>query len=156
MNFKDLKRGYAVYILDKSKMAISTVKVKDVSLPHVDPKFVSTSMVVDVTLETEGDDSPSVVTYCMPCDADVAYPQNKVISIDRANLLREVESMKAMSEQALAQVERHRDIIQRATNLIAELDPSQREKQDMENRLTAIENSIQNMMSLLTKSSEQL
>lgn len=136
-------------------MILTTETVKDVSLPHVDPNFTSTSMVVDVTTSANPDRS---TTYCMPCDTDIAYPQNKVITTDRANLLREIESIKSMSEQALSQIDHHRAVIGKASALIAELDPVQREKQavearfnSMESRFSSIEDSMTKMMNILTQ-----
>lgn len=143
MNFKDIKQGYSIYVLNKNLLTISTEKVKSISLPHVDVKFANTSMVVDVTTDA--------ATYCMVADTDIAYPENKVITTDKVNILREVESLRTISEQALGQIDRHKEIIEKANALIADLDPTQKEKQVNEARFNSIEANIQKMMTMLTK-----
>jgi len=143
MKFKDLKQGYQIYLLDKSNMTFCVEKVSNVSLPHIDAKVTSTQMVVDVTTDKN--------TYCMSADSEVAYPLNKVVSTDKQNILREVEAIKAVAEQALAQVEQQTQTVSRCNQLIADLDPAQKEKQATEARFASIETSIQEMMSMLKK-----
>lgn len=146
MEFKNLKSGFVVYLLDKSDMSFSTEKVVDVSLPHIDAKITSTNMVVDVTTDK--------TTYCMMADAEVAYPANKVIATDKANILREVDATMAMSEQALAQVPKHEEIVSKCKKLKAELDPVQKEKQAMEARLGKLEKGMDEITTLLKKLTE--
>lgn len=146
MEFKNLKSGFMVYLLDKTDMSFSTEKVVDVSLPHIDAKITSTNMVVDVTTDK--------TTYCMMADAEIAYPANKVIATDKMNILREIEATMTMSEQALAQVPKHEETIVKCKKLKAELDPAQKEKQAVEERFGKIEKSMEEITALLKKLTE--
>ena len=143
MEFKNLKAGFVVYLLDKADMSFSTEKVVDVSLPHIDAKITSTNMVVDVTTEN--------TTYCMLADANIAYPANKVIATDKMDILREIDAEMMISEQALAQVPKHEEIVSKCRKLKAELDPTQREKQATEERFNKLEKSMTEMMEMMKK-----
>lgn len=154
MNFKDLKPGYSLHILDKPTMTYTTERVTNVSLPHIDPKYNNIGMIVDITTDKQ--------TYCTPSDTDIAYPADHVITTDRQHILREAEAIRATSEQALAQTDFHKSIIAKSNNLIATLDPTQREKQatearfnNIETRFNNIESSIEKVMTILTKLAPQ-
>lgn len=141
MNFKDLKQGYPIYILDRKALSAKTVNITDISLPHVDAKFGgATNLVVDITTD-EGQ------TYVMIAESESAYPDGMVISTCVDHILREITSMRNTSQQALDRVDRERVIVERCDNLLAELDPSQREKQKTEERFAKIERSQQEMKS---------
>ena len=143
MFFKDLKSTYPVYILDRSSISVSTPKVIDVSLPHVDAKIGgATSLVVDVTAD-DGN------TYVVMSDCDVAYPEGKVISTELPPILREINAMKSGAEQSLRQVDVNKEIVTKCNNLLADLDPVQRERQQTEARFTKIEDMQRQMYEML-------
>lgn len=133
MNFKDIKQGYPIYILDRKALCAKTVNVTDVSIPHIDAKIGgATNLVVDITTE---DGQP----YVMLADTEVAYPDGKVISTKVEHVLRELTSMRNTAQQALDRVDKERQTVERCNALLADLDPTQREKQQTEARFTKIE-----------------
>ena len=74
-------------------------------------------MVVDVTIDAKG----ATKTYTIPETATITYAANLVLSTDKEGILREVEAMKSASEQALAQVDKHKDTIAKCDELLEEL-----------------------------------
>ena len=145
MNFKDIKQGYPIYILDRKVLSAKTVNVREVSLPHIDAKIGGpTNLVVDILTE---DGQP----YVMMADTEVAYPDGMVISTKVEHILRELTSMRNTAQQALDRVDKERQTVERCNNLLAELDPAQREKQQTEQRFSKIEQMQQQMFEMLKK-----
>lgn len=147
MQFKDLKQNYPVYILDKQKVSFIPGKVISVSFPHIDNSNTMSigKMVVDVVIEAGGKSA----TYSIPESMSVAYANDIVISTDRDGIFREVEAMKNNAEQALKSVEHHREVLAKSEGLLAELNPALKEKQKNEQRLTNLENSIEDLKKMM-------
>lgn len=148
MLFKDIKQNYPVYILDKQNVTFIQGKVTSISLPHIDnsnPMVIGKS-VVDVTIEANGKGA----TYTMPEDKSMVYAGSLVLATDKESIVREVEAMKASAEQAIANVEKQKEIASRSTNLLTELNPIFKEKQENEKRMTKMENSIEELKGMFT------
>lgn len=149
MLFKDIKQNYPVYILDKQNVSFIQGKVTSISLPHIDnsnPMLIGKS-VVDVTIEADGKGA----TYTMPEDKSIVYAGSIVLSTDKESIIREVEAMKASAEQAIANVEKQKEIASKSTNLLTELNPIFKEKQENEKRMSKMENSIADMGSSIAE-----
>lgn len=146
MFFKDIKQNYPVYILNKQDVSFSKGKVTSVSLPHMDnsnPMVIGKS-VIDVAIEVDGKSA----TYTIPENLSIVYAGDIVLSTDRDGIMREVEAMKSSSEQAIKNVERHKMIVEKSTSLLVELNPIFKEKQENEQRLTKMENSIEELKNM--------
>ena len=109
-------------------MTISDSKVISVGFPHMDmnnkPQLGQSQMVVDVTIESEG----KTATYTIPENLSVTYAGDIVLSTDKQGLLCEIEAMKNSAEKVLESVPRQREIIDKATTLLADLNPIYKEK----------------------------
>lgn len=138
MAFKDVKQSYSVYILNKQTMTIEGGKVMSVGFPHMDLNSKPTQMVVDVTIESSG----KTATYTIPENLSVTYAGDIVLSTDKQGLLYEVEAMKNSAEKVLESVPRQKEIIDKATSLLSELNPVYKEKQENEQRFSKMESSI--------------
>ena len=140
MLFKDIKQNYPVFILDKQNVTFIQGKVTSVSLPHMDNSnpIVMGKSVIDVTIEADGKGA----TYTMPEDKSMVYAGNLVLSTDKDCIAREVEAMKTSAEQAIANVEKQKEIVEKSTVLLTELNPVFKEKQENEKRLSKMEQSI--------------
>lgn len=149
MLFKDIKQNYPVYILDKQKVTFIQGKVTSISLPHMDNSnpMVMGKSVVDVTIEADGKGA----TYTMPEDKSMVYAGSLVLSTDKESIVREVEAMKASAEQAIANVEKQKEIASKSTNLLTELNPIFKEKQENEKRMNKMESSIKEMGSTISE-----
>lgn len=157
--FKDIKQNYPVYILNKQDLSVVQGKVVATTFPHVDmnaqkvtPTAISPTnslgnqMVVDVTIEAGG----KTATYTIPESLSVTYAGNIVLSTDREGIAREVEALKSSAEQVLLSVEKQKEIVEKTTALLAELNPVYKEKKENEERFTKIESSVAEMKTMLS------
>ena len=140
MLFKDIKQNYPVYILDKQDLSVIQGKATSVSFPRMDmnPKIGKTEMVVDVTIEVNG----KTGTYTIPEGLSVTYAGNLVLSTDKQGLSGEIEAMKNNAEQILASVDKQKEILEKSSSLLAELNPVYKEKQETEKRFGSIETQV--------------
>lgn len=152
MLFKDIKQNYPVYILDKQDLSLTQGKVTAIGFPRLDmnPKTGKSDMVVDVTIDANG----KAGTYTIPDSLSITYAGNLVLSTDKMGLAGEIESMKTTAEQVIASVDHQKEILQKASSLLAELNPAYKERQETEQRFNKIEGSIsriEEMMANLVK-----
>lgn len=149
MQFKELKQNYPVYILDKQEFAIIQGKATAVSFPRleVNPKNGKTEMVVDVTVEANG----NTATYTIPENLSVTYAGNLVLSMDKQSLMPEVDNMEANADQVLTSVPNAQKIKERAPMLRSELNPIYRERQETEKRFNAIEDSVNEIKIMMSE-----
>lgn len=149
MYFKDLKQNYPVYILDKQTLTLTQGKAVAVGFPRMEmnPAAGKSGMVVDVSIVADG----KTANYVIPENLSVTYAGNLVLSVDRQGLAGEVESMKVTAEQAIASVEQQKQILEKSTMLLAELNPTYREKQETEQRFSKIEASMGELKDMLSR-----
>lgn len=149
MNFKDIRQGYPVYILDKQALSLSEGKVTAVGFPYfpaqTPPGSHSLGMSVDVTIEAGG----KAATYTIPEQLSVTFAGNLVLSTDRSGLAAEVESMRTAAQQAIEGMQRQKDIIAAADGLLIQLKPEYRERAETEKRFSSLEGAMADVKSLL-------
>lgn len=148
MTFKELKQGYSIYVLDKDDMCVRTAKVMNVSSPHIDKKGfeLGANLVVDVVLDING----AIATYTFKEDTDTGYFSSTVITVDKQNIVREVEAVKTQSEEALSQVDMHRNRLQKCNDILVEFNPAIKEKQAIDQRFVKLEGSIDEIKNMLS------
>lgn len=154
MLFKDIKQNFPVYILDKQNMSFTQGKVQSVSFPHIDnssPMGMGKT-VIDVAIEADGKSG----TYAMPENLSVVYAGNVVLSTDRDGIMREVEAMKASAEQVIASINKQKEIVEKSTKLLTELNPEYKAKQENEQRLSNLENSMREFQSSMKDLKEMM
>lgn len=150
MLFKDLKAGYPVYFLDKNETKYYQGKVISVAVPRYDSSQIgisqqATSLVVDITIEANG----ATRTYTIPETASITYAGYLVLSTDKDGILREVEALKAASEEALSQVEIHKQTVINCNQLLEDLNPAFAEKRAQDKRIEGIENEVKSLGAVL-------
>ena len=150
MAFKDVKQNYSVYILNKQDMTITDGKVVSVGFPHMylnqKQTIGQSQMVVDITIES----SNKTATYTIPENLSITYAGDIVLSTDKVCLAREVESMKNTAEKIIESVPKQKEVIEKATALLADINPVYKEKKETEQRFAKIEESINRMESTVT------
>ena len=148
MIFRDIKQGYPVYILNKRELTISQGKVASAGFPRLDtnPMTGKTEMVVDVSVD---DGSGKTGSYVIPEGLSVTYAGDLVLSTEKSGLSGEVEAMRSAAEQALASVDRQREIVDKAGALLSELNPAYREKAENDRRFDALEGSVGELKGLV-------
>lgn len=157
LQFKDIKQNYPVFILNKQELTVTQGKVTAAAFPRLDlnPQKAATSptqMVVDITIEANG----KTATYTIPEQLSVTYAGDIVLSTESTGLVSEIEAMKASAEQALANVNRHKEVLAKASDLLASLNPAFKQKQETEKRFGQIESSIGEIKDILKAQQEAM
>lgn len=139
MLFKDVKQNYPVYVLDKQELTISQGKVQSVGFPRMDMIHSSTSsLVVDITIEVNN----KTATYTIPENLSITYAGNIVLSTDKEGLTHEIEAMRNSAEQVINSVDKQKEILEKSTKLLSELNPAYKEKQEADMRFSSLESQI--------------
>ena len=154
MLFKDIKQNYPVYILNKQDLSLTQGKAVQVPFPRMEmnQKTGKTEMVIDITIEANG----KTATYVIPESLSVTYAGNLILSTDKMSLASEIEAMKNTAEQVLASVDHQKEVLEKSSSLLAELNPVYKEKQETEQCFGKIENSINRMEELMKKQQEMM
>lgn len=149
MTFKDMKQGYPVYMLHKGEdMKAGTGKVVTATAPRFPQQYGggnALSMVVDVTIEADGANK----TYTIPADSTVVSAGNTVLSVDRDGILREVEAMKAESEDVLSSMDKHRMRAESCEKILTEWNPELAEKKRQDERIGSLENGVNELKGMI-------
>ena len=150
MMFKELKKGLPVYILNKSTVEYSQGKViQDATPPRMSPTF-GQGLLTDVSIEQSGVSK----IWTLPADQKVAEMQNDsdtIISIDKSTILAMIKSIYGECESYLEGVPHYEEKLEKAKQLIAELDQTYKQQQQTEERFTKIEKSIDGIQDALSE-----
>lgn len=107
-----------------------------------------TTLIVDVDLNIEG----KVVSYSIPENLEITYTNNGlVLSTDPNKLVNEVNVLHQEAKDQLGKVEYYQNVIKKIPDLMAELNPQLKEKQETDRRLNTMESSISTMQSDISK-----
>lgn len=144
MNFKELKKGFPVYILNKQTLEYNQGKViQDATPPRLNTNF-GQSLLTDVSIEYGG----SSKIWTLPADQKVAEMQNDnevIISTDKNTIITMIKSINSECQSYLDGVESYKNRLELSKKLIAELDVTYRQQQQTEERFTRIESAIENI-----------
>lgn len=153
MTFKDIKQNNTVFILDKNNLKVISAKVINASQPKIDMSkpnscMSGTTLIVDIDLNIEG----KTVSYSIPENLEITYTNTGlVLAIDPNKLVNEVNSLHREAKDQLAKKEYYEEVIKKTPDLMAELNPQLKEKQETDRRLNTMESSISNMQSDISK-----
>lgn len=153
MTFKDIKPNNTVFILDKNNLKVIPAKVINTSQPKIDMSkpnscMSGTTLIVDIDLNIEG----KTVSYSIPENLEITYTNTGlVLAIDPNKLVNEVNSLLREAKDQLAKKEYYEEVIKKTPDLMAELNPQLKEKQETDRRLNTMESSISTMQSDISK-----
>lgn len=117
----------------------------------VNPTAGISGMVVDLAIEVNG----KTANYVIPESSSVAYAGNLVLSVDKSGLATEVQAMKAGAEQHLASVEHQKQVLEKSTSLLEELDQTFKERQEADKRFSKIEDSVNELKDMVSQIMKQ-
>ena len=152
LQFKDLRSGNPVYILDRNgEMNILMAHAAtDASMPHIDYNSTQMNlqrpnqMIVEVNIDIDG----KTQQFVIPEDSTVTVtPDNRVLSTDIAPILREVETLRQRSQEILASVDANKARINRCDELLEAWNPELRAKRETERRFSTIDQTISELRS---------
>lgn len=144
MKFKELKKGFPVYILNKDTIEYSQGKVIQDATP---PRISNITMVVDVSIEQSG----TTKIWTLGSDLEVAQTDNTFISTDKNIIVTMLKSMQQEYDNYLKGVENVKDKLSKVNKLVGELDVTYKQQQQTEARFSRIEDSIKVMESTLSE-----
>lgn len=159
MQFKDIKQGQPVFILDKSEMTINQGKVVN-NVYHVDSNnnFGSVftqqnnTMCRDITIESNGKSNIYVISELL----EIAKAGNIVLSTSSEALTKEINDICDDAKEKLANREYYQMIVNKTPELLVTLNPSLKKEQETETRLKAVEGSVQEVKDLVKTLVEKL
>lgn len=155
--FRDLQKGYAVNILDKtgSVPAYKIGTVVSVSSPRFDnkvqpagfPPQFSSERVVDLTVETDG----TTLTYVVPETGSVASSTGVTLACETTSIASELRSIIKRSKDALAGVDNHKATIEQCETILSQIEPSYAQGKAQSERMDKVESSLSKMEETMTK-----
>lgn len=148
MQFKDIQQNYPVFIFNKAELKVYQGKVVNKGFPYPDRNnLAQAKSVIDFTIEVDG----KTAVYTIPDDLSITYANNLVLSPDKASIINEVEALKGSSEQILSSVDRHKEIVEKTSALLAQLNPAYRDKKETDSRLSTLEASVKDIKGMIEK-----
>lgn len=160
MQFKDIKQGQPVFILDKSEMATNQGKVIN-NVYHVDSNnnnygsvFTQQSNTIyrDVTIEIGGKSS----VYVIPELLETTKAGNIVLSTSSEALIKEVNAICNDAKEKLVNRDYYQMVVDKTPELLVTLNPALKKEQETETRLKAVEGSVQEVKDLVKTLVEKL
>lgn len=162
-----LRAGAPLYIFNRNEVALAIGEVVSCNQSQQFPNVTPTNwaqmptLVVDVVARVNGQE----YTYPkLPANQVIADVQGTalVVSESREAIINEIERCRKESERVLADVDRHKQIVERCGEMIAELNPqikieAQREKElqelrDQVGELASVKNELTELKKLLAAS----
>lgn len=155
MKFNEYKQGFQIYAITSTADGIKVEQrnISNVSVPYfpqmqiTDFKQIGQNKVVDITIEASGGGTK---VYSFPENSSVASAPDGVVFTDREGAIRELTAIKAQSENALKDVEKHKNNIETCTRLLSELDPVAKKDAEVDARFNKIESSMSEMKQMLS------
>ena len=148
MQFKDIKQNQTIFILDKQEFTVVQGKATSVGFSRVgtNPSTGKTEMLIDITVEYDG----KTGNYAVPEHLSIAYTGNLIMTPNQADIVAEIKSAQHASDQYFAAEPHHRKVRDKAPGLLADMDPTYKEKQQTEQRFKTIETTVQDMKAMLS------
>lgn len=141
--FKDLKQGHTVHFFNRKTADYQQgIIASDPSLPHY--QATMPTMVVDVAI-TAGQDTK---TYSIPETLSTTYYGDTCISTDISDILREIDQLSNQADAALSAIPTWEKVKQQCSDLRDTLNPEVKEKKLLDQRMTKLENNMDNMTSM--------
>jgi len=153
MQFRDIKQGQSVYILDKANMELNQGKVVNNTF-HVDSNnnfgssvFTQQSNIMcrDITIEIAGKTS----IYVIPEQLETTKAGDIVLSTNQESLIKELNSICSDAKEKLANRDYYQMIVDKTPDLLVTLNPALKKEQETETRLKAVEGSVSEIKDLV-------
>ena len=136
--FKDLKKGFQVYLLEKGEVPEyfigNIVNVSEPRFQNAQPGLSYTQMqerVMDLTIEYKGQTS----TYVVKENENVAMPNVLTISCNQDAITNEVNALARNSKEILDSVERHEKTITACDEIIKKLNPTYAKSKEQDEKI---------------------
>lgn len=164
--FGTLRKGTPIYVLKKEPtLSVETGEVAEVSAPAISNPITTFQPGFPMQQKTSVDVKAKLGEQTcefkqLPTDTAVFnyFDKKIVVSDSKDEILREIESMRNISADALASVDKHKEIVSRCDELMAELNPhvrraaeSAKAMQSLNSRVDGLERSIGDVKGMLSE-----
>lgn len=146
IQFKDIRAGHMVHLLDKTNIEYTEAKVDSVRPPYFAPNNISATKVVDITLNVKG----SLKTYVVAENATVSYADSLLLATDKQQVTLEVQSLRGTAEAAVKAYDSNVATVEKCDKVLEQLDQSIAEKRETERRFASLERKLNELISKLT------
>lgn len=144
--FKNAKVGQIIHILDRKTADYYIGRVEQpVCAPHFEPN--NPTLMVDVVICVDGQNK----TFSIPENLSATYAGDLCLATESADLLTELNQMEIQGEKDLAEVPRIEKMLKAIKERKIQLDPQLKEKKQQDERMTKLENSVQNLADMFQK-----
>lgn len=143
MTFKDLKVGDTIYIVEKTNAEAKTAKVISVT-PSVGMPPGQIGIYIDVTVST--DQGNKVYTVNQDWESAFSNNNNTIVTQNVNVVLQKLRETRKECEDIVSNIDHYKENITKCDNLIASLDPSFREKQEINERFANLESKYSQML----------
>ena len=148
MRFRDLHPNYPIFVLNKQNMTILQGKVINRGFPYTDrTNLTQQKMLIDFTIEVDG----KTATYAIPEDLSVTYANSLVIAPEKANFTGELEATITSADQVIASVPKLEEDRDKAKQLLSEISPTYKGKQETDERLGKLESTMGELKGMVEK-----
>ena len=164
--FKDARVGQTLYFFDQVNCSVEPYRIVSVGATRLEANYnqagaakagtpglpvvpgynpSQATMVVDITVDANGGQK----TYTVRDTGELCGTTNGLVSCDLSIVLKEIEARKAVSEDALARTDYHKECVGKCEELLTQYDPSKKEKMEIDTRITKIEDSVNNLTTVI-------
>lgn len=155
--FSNLRQGTLLYVLYKNEPEVSIGEVESISAPF--PLYGATynagylqptQMYVDVKLKVCDE---TIDLQKLPADQTTADfgTNGMVVSESREDILREIEVLRKNSQSILDSVPHHKEVLQKAQQLIEQLNPRVKAEAEQRRDIDALKSQMSNIETMLSK-----
>lgn len=151
--FKNLRQGNSVYALTTSaEIKIENYKVVSVSdKPRFETIDNKPQLVIDLTLDVDGKHK----IFVIPENSVTTYAGGMMLTCSRDEVLRELDSLRGISQDYVDKYEMHKDRLTRIDEIRDEMMPEKREEKEVRSRLQRVEDTMSRILELLNKKGER-
>ena len=151
--FKNLRQGNSVYALTTSaEIKIENYKVVSVSdKPRFETIDNKPQLVIDLTLEVDGKHK----IFVIPENSATTYAGGTMLTCSRDEVLRELDSMRGISQDYVDKYEMHKDRLARIDEIRDEIMPEKRDEKEVRSRLQRVEDTMSRILEILNKKGER-
>ena len=160
MQFKDVTEGHVVYVMEAGDEVKAwqgkVVKAGEAYVRNVGPGNVGTfgaqlmvDRVRDLTIELDGRTVPYTVLEMSEVSRGKTQTSEVVVALNKADILKEVEAVKAKKEEVLKNVERDKKCVKQCTEILTEWNPEFKKSVEQEKRLGVMEEKLSGMEGMI-------
>ena len=145
--FKDIKNNSNIYVLHKKDFEVKIAKINSASPARmeINRKNGKSEIVIDYNMTIDGKTN----TFTIPENLSISYAGDLVLSTTMQGLTTDVEEVVMNADKIISNLDWAKMVKEKTNDIMAQINPSLKEKKETEQRFDNIENSISEMKNLI-------